>query len=398
MWRRSLTSQAAGMISFFCFYLTQVMHRNESPSKRFVNNRRSIVRASLTPCSPCRFRPVPTPQEPASAAPHDSASRHIPVLLQEVVQALAPADDEVIVDGTFGAGGYSKAILAQANCQVIAIDRDPHAIAAGQAVVAASGGRLRLLHGTFAGMESLVGQTVDGVVLDIGVSSMQLDEAGRGFSFLRDGPLDMRMSADGLSAADLVNTLPAEALADIIFVLGEEHRSRHIARAIVKARDAAPLRTTFDLVRAVEKATGPQRAKDRTHPATKTFQALRICVNGELDELGQALFAAERMLKPGGRLVVVTFHSLEDRVVKRFFAQRSGNVPISSRHAPGIDTRPAPTFTLPFKGHMGAADEELARNPRARSAKLRAGVRTTAAALPADLALIGVPELKPVRH
>ena len=339
-----------------------------------------------------------TPKEPASHAPPDGASRHVPVLLQEVLQALAPADDEVIVDGTFGAGGYTRAILAQAKCRVVAIDRDPTAIAAGQADVAANNGRLKLLHGTFGEMEDLVAEMVDGIVLDIGVSSMQLDEAERGFSFLRDGPLDMRMSAEGRSAADLVNTLPAEALADIIFVLGEERRSRHIARAIVKARDEAPLRTTFDLVRAVEAATGPQRAKDRTHPATRTFQALRIYVNGELDELGHALFAAERMLKPGGRLVVVTFHSLEDRVVKRFFAQRSGNVPISSRHAPGIDTRPAPTFMLPFKGHVEGSEDELARNPRARSAKLRAGVRTTAQALPADLALIGVPELKPVRH
>ncbi len=322
----------------------------------------------------------------------------MPVLLKEVLQALAPADGDVIVDGTFGAGGYSSAILAHADCRVIAIDRDPTAIAAGQPVVAASNGRLRLLHGTFGDMEDLVAAMVDGVVLDIGVSSMQIDEAERGFSFLRDGPLDMRMSAEGRSAADLVNTLPAEALADIIFVFGEEHRSRHIARAIVKAREAAPLRTTFDLVRAVEAATGPQRAKDRIHPATRTFQALRIYVNGEIDELGHALFAAERILKPGGRLVVVTFHSLEDRVVKRFFAQRSGNVPISSRHAPGIDTRPAPTFTLPFKGHVEGREEELARNPRARSAKLRAGIRTDAPALPADPALIGVPELKLVRH
>jgi 16S rRNA (cytosine1402-N4)-methyltransferase len=220
---------------------------------------------------------------------------------------------------------------------------------------------------------------VDGVVLDIGVSSMQLDEAERGFSFLRDGPLDMRMSGEGLSAADVVNTLPQEALADLIFVLGEEPRSRAIARAIIRQREIETLRTTFDLVRAVERATGPQRAKDRTHPATRTFQALRI-------------------LKPGGRLVVVTFHSLEDRVVKRFFAQRSGHVPSTSRHAPGPDVRPEPSFDLPFKGHVEAGEAETATNPRARSAKLRAGVRTTAPAFPADSALIGVPQLKPVRH
>jgi 16S rRNA (cytosine1402-N4)-methyltransferase len=330
--------------------------------------------------------------------PEASTLPHVPVLLREVLQALAPRDDDVIVDGTFGAGGYSKAILAAAHCQVIAIDRDPTAIAAGQEAVSASGGRLVLREGTFGAMETVVDQMVDGVVLDIGVSSMQLDQAERGFSFLREGPLDMRMSRAGQSAADVVNNLPAEALADLIFVLGEEPRSRAIARAIVKARETEKLHTTLDLVRAVERATGPQRAKDRTHPATRTFQALRIHVNGELDELAKALFAAERILKPGGRLAVVTFHSLEDRVVKRFFAQRSGHVPISSRHAPGLDERPEPTFTLPFKGHVDAGVDEIAVNPRSRSAKLRAGIRTSAPAMPADAVAIGVPQLKPVRH
>ncbi len=311
---------------------------------------------------------------------------------------MSPADGDVIVDGTFGAGGYSTAILAAADCRVIAIDRDPSAIAAGQSLAERSGGRLDIRQGTFGNMESLAGQMVQGVVLDIGVSSMQIDDAERGFSFLRDGPLDMRMSSDGLSAADVVNHLPQEALADLIFVLGEEPRSRAIARAIIRQREVEALRTTFDLVRAVERATGPQRAKDRTHPATRTFQALRIHVNGELDELAKALFAAERILKPGGRLVVATFHSLEDRVVKRFFAQRSGHVPSTSRHAPGPDLRPEPTFALPFKGHVEAGPEETAANPRARSAKLRAGVRTGAAPLPEDFALLGVPQLKQVRH
>jgi 16S rRNA (cytosine1402-N4)-methyltransferase len=330
--------------------------------------------------------------------PEASTQPHVPVLLREVLRALAPVDGDVIVDGTFGAGGYSKAILAAAHCQVIAIDRDPTAIAAGQEAVRASGGRLALREGTFGAMETVVDQMVDGVVLDIGVSSMQLDQAERGFSFLREGPLDMRMSRAGQSAADVVNNLPAEALADLIFVLGEEPRSRAIARAIVKARETEELHTTLDLVRAVERATGPQRAKDRTHPATRTFQALRIHVNRELDELASALFAAERILRPGGRLAVVTFHSLEDRVVKRFFAQRSGHVPISSRHAPGLDERPEPTFTLPFKGHVDAGADEIALNPRSRSAKLRAGIRTSAPAMPADAAAIGVPQLKPVRH
>ncbi|MBK8768967.1 MAG: 16S rRNA (cytosine(1402)-N(4))-methyltransferase RsmH [Rhizobiales bacterium] len=338
-----------------------------------------------------------SPHSPGPA-PEAHPAQHIPVLLDEVLQALAPVAGEVFIDGTFGAGGYTRAILGHADCQVIAIDRDPAAIRDGQGLVAVSGGRLRLVHGTFATMEDIAAGKVDGVVLDIGVSSMQLDQAERGFSFLRDGPLDMRMSGEGFSAADVVNTLPAEALADIIFVLGEEHKSRSIARAIVKARETEPLRTTFDLVRAVERATGPQRAKDRTHPATRTFQALRIHVNGELDELAAALFAAERILKPGGRLVVVTFHSLEDRLVKRFFALRSGHVPSASRHAPGLEQKPDPSFTLPFKGHVDASAAECARNPRARSAKLRAGVRTDAPPMAADAVLIGNPQLKPVRH
>ena len=334
----------------------------------------------------------------ASNHPEGPPARHIPVLLDEVLAALAPQDGDVIVDGTFGAGGYTSAILGAANCKVIAIDRDPTAIAAGQNLVAEFGGRLHLAQGRFSEMEAIAGENVDGVVLDIGVSSMQIDEAERGFSFMRDGPLDMRMSLAGPSAADYVNKLQQEQLADLIFVLGEEHKSRAIARSIVKARGETPLATTFDLVKAVERATGPQRAKDRTHPATRTFQALRIHVNGELDELVEALFAAERMLKPGGRLVVVTFHSLEDRIVKRFLATRSGNVPSTSRHAPGIDVRPDPTFVLQRKGHVDASEAEMLDNPRARSAKLRAGVRTAARAMKADAAELGVPTLREKRH
>ncbi|MFO1033908.1 MAG: 16S rRNA (cytosine(1402)-N(4))-methyltransferase RsmH [Hyphomicrobiales bacterium] len=328
--------------------------------------------------------PVPTA---AAEAPH------VPVMLAEVLAALKPAAGEVHVDGTFGAGGYSAAILAAAPAHVVAFDRDPNAIAAGQALVAQSAGRLTLVHDRFSHMAVHVPQGVDGVVLDIGVSSMQLDEAARGFSFLREGPLDMRMSQAGLSAADIANSFDADDLADIIFILGEEPRSRAIARAIVKARGEAPLATTLDLVRAVERATGPQRAKDRTHPATRTFQALRVYVNSELEELAQALFAAERMLKPGGRLVVVTFHSLEDRIVKKFFAERSGNVPTGSRHMPQLAARPAPSFTLPEKGHGTAGEAELAQNPRSRSAKLRYGLRTDAPAHVADAKAIGVPLL-----
>ena len=334
--------------------------------------------------------------------PAQTPERHVPVMLGEVLAALSPKDGEVYVDGTFGAGGYTRAILGAADCRVIAIDRDPTAIAAGRALVDEMAGRLSLIEGRFGDMERLLAEqaisSVDGIVLDIGVSSMQLDEADRGFSFQREGPLDMRMARSGASAADAVNTLPQEVLADIIYVFGEEPRSRAIARAIVTARKEAPLVTTLDLVRAVERATGRQRAQDRIHPATRTFQALRIHVNGELDELVAALHAAERLLKPGGRLVVVTFHSLEDRIVKRFFAARSGKLPSGSRHLPGAMPGPEPTFTMPFKGHLDAREEEAQRNSRARSAKLRAGIRTTASPLPSIAAEIGLALPKGTRH
>jgi 16S rRNA (cytosine1402-N4)-methyltransferase len=338
------------------------------------------------------FAVIPSISDAAAEAPH------VPVLLAEVLSALAPADGDRIVDGTFGAGGYSRAILASSRCNVIAFDRDPDAIAAGQSLVVQEAGRLTLVQDRFSAMDSHVEGQVQGIVLDIGVSSMQLDEAARGFSFLRDGPLDMRMSQAGPSAADIANSYGSEALADLIFVFGEEPRSRAIARAIVKAREEAPLATTLDLVRAVERATGPQRAKDRTHPATRTFQALRIFVNSEFEELAEALFAAERMLAPGGRLVVVSFHSLEDRIVKKFFAERSGNVPTGSRHQPQTHALPDPSFHLPVKGHIAAGEAEVARNPRSRSAKLRCGIRTAAAAHRADTAEIGVPQLPARSH
>jgi 16S rRNA (cytosine1402-N4)-methyltransferase len=329
-----------------------------------------------------------------AAMPHEP---HVPVLLDEVLAALAPRDGDIIVDGTFGAGGYTRAILAAADCRVIAIDRDPDAIAAGQAMVAAAGGRLELVPGRFGALQEIVtGQglaQVQGVVLDIGVSSMQLDQAERGFSFLRDGPLDMRMSQAGRSAADVVNTFDRDELANIIYVYGEEPRSRAIARAITAARAETPISTTLALVKAVERATGPQRARDRVHPATRTFQALRIFVNSELDELADALAGAETVLAEGGRLAVVTFHSLEDRIVKRFFAERSGRLPTGSRHLPERDAGPPPSFTLPFKGHREASAFEATRNPRARSAKLRAGVRTSAPPFPFNPAGLDVPPL-----
>ncbi len=316
-----------------------------------------------------------------------AARPHVPVLLDAVLRQLAPADGEVFVDGTFGAGGYSSAILGAADTRVIAIDRDATAIAAGSAVRAAAAGRLTLVEGRFSALADHVRglglQAVDGVVLDIGVSSMQLDQAARGFSFLREGPLDMRMGSDGPSAADHVNRLAQAELANVIYAYGEEPRARAIARAIVAARTETPIVTTPGLVRAVERATGPQRARDRIHPATRTFQALRIFVNDELAELAAALSGAEQILRAGGRLVVVSFHSLEDRIVKRFMTERSGHRPAASRHLPAQSQGPEPSFTLPFKGHVAAEEAEAEANPRARSAKLRCAVRTAAPAWPA---------------
>ena len=317
-------------------------------------------------------------------------------MLPEVLAALQPGRGGVFVDGTFGAGGYTSGILASLNAQVIAIDRDPNAVSAGQPLVANSGGRLHLVQGAFSNLRDIAeefGHThVDGVVLDIGVSSMQIDEADRGFSFMKDGPLDMRMSQDGPSAADYVNQLEAEDLANVIFVYGEEPRSRAIARAIIQARTETKIATTFDLVKAVERATGPKRAKDHTHPATRTFQALRIFVNAELDELAAALCGAEEILAEGGRLVVVTFHSLEDRIVKRFFAERSGTRPAASRHAPALAEGPQASFTLPQRGAAGVSEAEAGDNPRARSAKLRFGIRTAAAAIAFNAKSLGLPQ------
>ncbi len=313
-------------------------------------------------------------------------------MLAEVLAAVGPRDGGIYVDGTFGAGGYTRAILDKARCKVVAIDRDPDAIRAGQTLKQNYAERLTLIEGRFGDMQALLADVtaVDGVVLDIGVSSMQIDEAARGFSFMRDGPLDMRMSQEGATAADAVNTLAPEQLSRIIHIFGEEPRARAIARAIVRARTDEPITTTGALVAAIEKATGRQRPQDRIHPATRTFQALRIHVNGELDELVEALHAAEKLLAPGGRLAVVTFHSLEDRIVKRFFTSRAGKLPSASRHLPEARMPPPPSFELPFKGHLEASAAETARNPRARSAKLRAGIRTQAPPMPSIAGEIGV--------
>ncbi|NJM29488.1 MAG: 16S rRNA (cytosine(1402)-N(4))-methyltransferase RsmH [Rhizobiales bacterium] len=326
-----------------------------------------------------------------------TSARHVPVMLDEVLRHLAVRDGGIYVDGTFGAGGYSRAILSAAQCRVFGIDRDPDAIRAGASLVAESGGRLKLLHGRFGDLAALldaegIGQ-VDGVVLDIGVSSMQIDDASRGFSFMRDGPLDMRMSQDGPSAADAVNTLAPAELGNIIAVLGEEKKARAIARAIAAERAKAPIATTSALVKVIERVTGPQRGVGRIHPATRTFQALRIHVNGELEQLAEALTGAEAKLRSEGRLVVVTFHSLEDRIVKRFFTERAGLLPHGSRHAPQLEAHNAPSFALPFKGHLEPGDAECGTNPRARSAKLRVGVRTSAPPWPANFKSLGVPQI-----
>ena len=316
--------------------------------------------------------------------------RHIPVLLAEVLQALDPQPGSTILDGTFGAGGYTSAILDR-GANVIALDRDPSAIAGGQSLVTASGGRLLLVRSDFSRLaDHAPPEGLDGVVLDIGVSSMQIDEAERGFSFQKNGPLDMRMSASGVSAADVVNRAKVSDLTRIFGFLGEEKQAGRIARAIEKRRADEPFRTTRDLAGLIEIVT-PRKMTDKIHPATRVFQALRVFVNDELGELARALFAAERALKPGGRLVVVTFHSLEDRIVKKFFADRSGRAS-GSRHMPMVAERAA-TFEPIGKPMVGASEEEAARNPRARSAKLRAGLRTHTAAEKADLSIFDLPDL-----
>mgnify|MGYP001171465693 CR=1 FL=1 len=324
------------------------------------------------------------------AAAGGGPARHIPVLLDEVIAALAPRPGEVFLDGTFGAGGYTRAIL-NAGASVIAIDRDPDAIASGRAMEAQLAGRLRLVQGRFSDLDIHGGQgALDGVVLDIGVSSMQLDEGERGFSFRQDGPLDMRMSQSGPSAAEIVNHADLNDLIRIIGILGEERQASRIARAIVSRRAARPFPPPADRAALVGEPA-PAGPRERIHPATRTFQALRIHVNDELGELGRALFAAERALTAGGRLAVVTFHSLEDRIVKRFLADRSGGVG-GSRHLPEVKAS-EPTFRLPKRGAQTPTEGECAANPRARSAKLRSAIRTEAPARSAEMSLFGLPRL-----
>ena len=312
---------------------------------------------------------------------------HIPVLLGPLLKTVAPVRG-LWLDGTFGAGGYARGLLAAGADRVIGVDRDPlaHEMAAGW--IGQFAGRLELKLGTFSELDTLAAAPLDGVVLDLGVSSMQLDRAERGFSFQKDGPLDMRMSQDGLSAADLVNTAAEADLADILYHYGEEHASRRIARAIVEQRAIEPITTTLRLAEIVARQL-PRPKPGQSHPATRSFQAIRIAVNAEFTELAEGLAAAERALKPGGMLAVVTFHSLEDRIVKRFFQLASGQEANANRYAPAT-TQVTARFDLMTRKAVAADADELAMNPRSRSAKLRVGRRTDAPAKtipPADLGL-----------
>jgi 16S rRNA (cytosine1402-N4)-methyltransferase len=320
------------------------------------------------------------------------SERHVPVMLDEVLVALAPKGGEMFIDGTFGAGGYTRGILGFGDTRVLGIDRDPAALSAGEALGLAG---LTLRAGVYSGMEAIAEEAgfapANGIVLDIGVSSMQIDDGARGFSFQKDGPLDMRMSSEGASAADVVNRAGEGLLADILFHYGEERRARAIAKAIIAARKAKRFERTLELVETIESVLGRGRP-DMIHPATRTFQALRIFVNDELGELSRGLEAAERLLAPDGRLAVVTFHSLEDRIVKRFLAARCGRQAGPSRHMPDIK-QAAPSFEALTKGAEVASEAETERNPRARSAKLRAARRTTAPAHSSDAKPFSGPEI-----
>ncbi|MEC8293604.1 MAG: 16S rRNA (cytosine(1402)-N(4))-methyltransferase RsmH [Pseudomonadota bacterium] len=321
--------------------------------------------------------------------PSDDAP-HIPVLIRPLIAAVSPVSG-LWLDGTFGAGGYTRELLKAGADKVYGVDRDPLAFELAAPWVGDYGDRIELVQGVFSRLDDYASD-LDGVVLDLGVSSMQLDLAERGFSFMKDGPLDMRMSQDGRSAADIVNEASETELADILFLYGEERASRRIAKAILKERAAAPITTTLRLAEIIEGCL-PRKKPGQSHPATRSFQALRIAVNDEYGELIKGLEAAERALKPGGQLAVVTFHSVEDRMVKRFFQQRSGGAKTTNRYAPMQEADPA-QFTLKSKKAIGPDEQELAENPRSRSAKLRVGIRTDASAGPCDRKGLGMPMLK----
>ncbi|WP_347310492.1 16S rRNA (cytosine(1402)-N(4))-methyltransferase RsmH [Defluviimonas sp. SAOS-178_SWC] len=322
----------------------------------------------------------------AAAARTDDPAPHIPVLLRPLLEAVAPVSG-LWVDGTFGAGGYTRGLLEAGADNVVAIDRDPSTFRMAASWAGAYGDRLTLVEGTFSDLDTIAGEQVDGVVLDLGVSSMQIDQPERGFSFQKDGPLDMRMGDSGPTAADLVNEASEAEIADVLYHYGEERAARRIARAIVANR---PFETTLQLAHVVERCL-PRQKPGQSHPATRSFQAIRIAVNDEFGQLAEGLEAAERALKPGGQLAVVTFHSLEDRVVKRFFQLRSGGEGQGSRYAPEREAV-TPAFTLKTRRAVGPDEAELAENPRARSAKLRVGIRTDAPAGQADRAALGLPK------
>ena len=322
------------------------------------------------------------------SAPLPGRAMHIPVLLRPLLAAVAPVSG-IWADGTFGAGGYTRGLLAAGATTVIGIDRDPVALRMAEGWATDYGPRLHLLLGTFSDLDTIADEPLDGVVLDLGVSSMQIDQPERGFSFQKDGPLDMRMSQSGESAADIINRAPEAVLADILYLYGEERASRRIARAIVEER-RDPILTTLRLAAIVAKCL-PRPKPGQSHPATRSFQALRIAVNAEFAQLAQGLAAAERALKPGGLLAVVTFHSIEDRIVKRFLQVASGHDSNANRYAPAT-TQAVPRFDLLSKA-IGPDDDELAENPRARSAKLRIARRTAAPAQAIDPTQIDVPLL-----
>ncbi len=328
------------------------------------------------------------PAAPPAAAPH------IPVLLDAILKAVAPVDG-VWLDGTFGAGGYARGLLDAGADTLIGIDRDPLAFEMAADWEGAYGDRLKMIAGTFSDLDLHAAEAgfpaLDGVVLDLGVSSMQLDRAERGFSFMRDGPLDMRMGQDGPSAEDLVNDAPEAALADILYHYGEERASRRIARAIVAERKLARISTTAHLAKIVEKNL-PRPKPGQSHPATRSFQAIRIAVNDEFGQLAEGLMAAERALAPGGQLAVVTFHSLEDRIAKRFLQDRASFGGGGSRYAPAAAER-VPTFTLTPRRAISPDEEEIARNPRARSSRLRVARRTDAPAGTPENDILGLPKL-----
>jgi 16S rRNA (cytosine1402-N4)-methyltransferase len=303
-----------------------------------------------------------------------SSTLHIPVMLKEVLEYMAPEDNKIYVDGTFGAGGYSSALLEDKDCIVYAIDRDPDVIMIAQEKSKKYQGRLRFLQGCFGNMEELLAahqiNQVDGIILDIGVSSMQLDNKERGFSFMHDAYLDMRMGKEGVDAYHVVNNMEEEELANIIYQFGDETKSRWIAKKIVALRKESPIKTTHQLAEIVRSVVG--RSNKKIDPATKTFQAIRIWINDELNELTRALEAAESLLASGGRLIVVTFHSLEDVIVKKFMAKKSGKVDSVSRYMPANQDKVVPSFNILTKNAVKPSDEEIRKNPRARSAKLRA--------------------------